>query len=186
MKYSSYKNYYAKNYNKDYRNSFYRPGDNVVAYNRGRRTENIREIRDGRTGVTTDFTESEVRSNQNSGRDRSSKVRTSINTKESGSTVRRSSGNNDVQNARATRTRTESVRTPQRVERAATAPVKVNNNERIPAERNIRRDTRSSSNVQRVPAQPTVRRAETVIRSSGTPNNTNEKSSTSRSSRGRG
>ena len=186
IKYSSYKNYYKKNYNQNYRNTYYRPGDNIVVYNRGSRTEGQRDIRDSRSDYSAGQTDSNVRSNRNTDRDRTSNVRSADNSSRSTTTARRATVNDDANNSRAVRTRTESVPTQRQVERAADTPVKVNSNERVPVERSIRRDTKSSTNVQRVPAQPEVKRAETVIRSSGTPANTNEKTSTSRSSRGRG
>ena len=186
VKYSYHKNYYKQHYSNDFKRSYYRPGDNVVVYHRGTRAENERNIRDGRD-LSTDFSSSDVRSNANSQRDRTSRSRI-YDTKASSSTsVRRASDAGvNVRDSRASRTRTETVRTPVAVERAAT-PVRAKSVEQAPVQRTVRRDTRSSSSqVERTPVQSSVKRPETVIRSSGTTNNSSERSSTSRSSRGRG
>ncbi len=45
IKYSQYKNYYRKNHNNDFRRSYYRPGEQVASYHRGRRVDSPREIR---------------------------------------------------------------------------------------------------------------------------------------------
>ena len=45
MQYKQYRNYYKKNYNRDFRKSYYRPGQTVASYHRGRRTESPREVR---------------------------------------------------------------------------------------------------------------------------------------------
>ncbi|WP_324718908.1 hypothetical protein [Salinimicrobium sp. HB62] len=47
MKYNAYKRYYQKNYynNDSFRKSYYRPGERVTSYQRGRRVEEPREVR---------------------------------------------------------------------------------------------------------------------------------------------
>ncbi len=45
MKYKHYRNYYKKHYNDGFRRSYYRPGDRVTTYHRGRRTSGQREVR---------------------------------------------------------------------------------------------------------------------------------------------
>lgn len=46
MKYRHYKNYYKRQYNDDFRRYYYRPGDRVTTYHRGRRSTGQRDLRD--------------------------------------------------------------------------------------------------------------------------------------------
>lgn len=184
VKYSYHRNYYKKHYNQDFKRSYYRPGDNVVVYHRGRRTENVRDVRDNRADFTSDLNGTEVRSNVNSERDRTRSVRVKETPSRSTSVRRVQQDSEDVRNSR-TSGRSENVRTPRTVERNSTAPSRVEPRERV-SSGNSGRESRSSSNVQRAPEQPVVKRAEPVNRSSGASSNTNERTSTSRSTRGRG
>ena len=64
--YVYYRNYYDNLNNADFRRSYYRPGDKVASYYRGRRTE---------TRIEDNPVNTSVRSNQNSLRERKSDVR---------------------------------------------------------------------------------------------------------------
>lgn len=44
VKYSQHKKYYKRNYNDDFRRSYYRPGDRVASYHRGRRVDAPRAV----------------------------------------------------------------------------------------------------------------------------------------------
>lgn len=65
--YGYYRNYYERLHNTEFRRSYYRPGDRITSYYRGRRTESQIEDRPS--------LESELRSNQNSEKARPTDVR---------------------------------------------------------------------------------------------------------------
>lgn len=69
MKYGHYRNYYKKHHNNDFRRHYYRPGDQVTSYHRGRRTTTQRDLRDHTRSSETQAV-GNTRSNLNSVRDR--------------------------------------------------------------------------------------------------------------------
>lgn len=68
MKYKHYRNYYKRHYNDGFRRSYYRPGDRVTTYHRGRRTTAQRDVR-SHSRLSENKAVRSNRSNNNSVRD---------------------------------------------------------------------------------------------------------------------
>ena len=181
IKYSQYKRYYKKNYNDNFRRSYYRPGERVASYHRGRRVDSPREIRSNATAERR--AASINRSNATSTRDQAvyqrNQTRRQINTDRR--EVRRTQSTTRKENAIQTSRRTVQAqrneapvrhRVERNVRQERKAPATVN-------KREVRRERRETARASR-PSTPsrTVRAPQ-----ARPPENTPARSSRSRGGR---
>lgn len=179
MNYGHYKKYYKKHYRNDFRRSYYRPGDRVASYHRGRRTATQRDLRETKrySEPATRRTRSNVtstrerRSYQVPNEDRNSSRRVQAQRRES-----TQSRSRDYRKESATVNRDEARTSSKEVRRTTRQDTRRNSN--AVTKRASQRDhsqARGSRRAQRVNTETEAPRAE------ATPSNRS-----SRSSRGRG
>ncbi|WP_156877246.1 hypothetical protein [Salinimicrobium terrae] len=162
MRYNSYKKYYHNNYynNNSFQKSYYRPGERVTSYHRGKRTEEQKRIRTQNASPR----ESAVSAAQY---------------REEKREIRRSTPATNRADARARASRVETPAVQQRV-------VRQNRAANVPAERSVQQRSRSAS-VNATPARQVQAQARTQRSTTVSPATVQETpaSTRSRSSRGR-
>lgn len=182
MKYGHYKNYYKKHHNNSFKRSYYRPGDRVASYHRGRRSTVQRDLRE--TNRYSEPAVNRTRSNVNTTRERRAhQLRdTDRSATRKAQVQRRESPQSNYRKERATVNRDDT-----RTRRTTTREVKRNSRQDARRSSETRRNASVTSKREQTRKSSRAERAERPQRAQATSKaEASSSRGNSRSSRGRG